>query len=83
MYNECVSIAMAMYNYCVVVVHLLLCSELCGLSEVDPAADWWSLGAILFEILTGKVHIHLLLHVFASYTSSVWWKNFWGFNFCG
>ena len=34
-------------------------SELCGLSEADPAADWWSLGAILFEILTGKVHQHL------------------------
>ena len=29
--------------------------ELCGLSEVHPSADWWSLGAILFEILAGKV----------------------------
>ena len=39
----------------IVVVLLFLCSELCGLSEVDPSADWWSLGAILFEMLTGKV----------------------------
>ncbi len=29
--------------------------ELQGLVEPSPAADWWSLGAILFEILTGTV----------------------------
>lgn len=42
-------------------IHALMwvcfCSELCGLCEADPSADWWSLGAILFEILTGKVHL--------------------------
>lgn len=26
-----------------------------GISEETPACDWWSLGAILFELLTGMV----------------------------
>ena len=39
-----------------------LCAELEGLTEPTLAADWWSLGAILFEILTGQVMgLHLLL----------------------
>ena len=39
-----------------------LCAELEGLAEPTFAADWWSLGAILFEILTGQV-LKLLLRL--------------------
>lgn len=38
-------------------VSLLSLSELQGLEEGSPAADWWSLGAILFEVLTGQVSL--------------------------
>jgi serine/threonine protein kinase len=36
---------------------LYVAPELCGLGEAGPGADWWSLGAILFELLTGKLLI--------------------------
>ncbi|GAB6021109.1 Ribosomal protein S6 kinase delta-1 [Chamberlinius hualienensis] len=31
--------------------------ELCGISPVTPACDWWSVGALLFELFTGKTLI--------------------------
>lgn len=31
------------------------CSEVGGISEETESCDWWSLGAILFELLTGVV----------------------------
>ena len=35
---------------------MLCIAELCGLAETSEASDWWSLGALLFEILTGEVY---------------------------
>lgn len=30
-------------------------AEIGGVSRVTEACDWWSLGALLFELLTGMV----------------------------
>lgn len=35
------------------VVNMYCAPEVGGISEETPACDWWSLGAILFELLTG------------------------------
>ena len=36
--------------------HLIVCFvEIGGVSRVTEACDWWSLGALLFELLTGMV----------------------------
>ena len=34
---------------------VLFVLEVGSIREIGPAADWWSLGVILFELLTGKV----------------------------
>lgn len=48
------------HNLCLCLeIHCFLCftfvSEVGGISEETAACDWWSLGAILFELLTGMV----------------------------
>lgn len=40
-----------------------LVSEVGGISEESAACDWWSLGAILFELLTGTVSQKAPKHV--------------------
>ncbi|KAJ9580091.1 hypothetical protein L9F63_004283 [Diploptera punctata] len=46
--------------------------EVNGIFELTPAADWWSFGALIFELLTGKtlvtchpggIHSHTILNV--------------------
>ena len=39
-------------------MHVFLVLELSGLDEATVSADWWSLGAILFELLTGELLVH-------------------------
>lgn len=34
-----------------------LLTEIGGVSRVTEACDWWSLGALLFELLTGMVSL--------------------------
>ena len=37
------------------VERLYAAPEVNGIFELTPAADWWSFGALTFELLTGKV----------------------------
>jgi serine/threonine protein kinase len=37
------------------VQRLYTAPEVNGIFQLTPAADWWSFGALTFELLTGKV----------------------------
>jgi len=39
-----------------------ICLELCATGKPAPSADWWSLGVILYEVLTSLVSIRLLVY---------------------
>lgn len=43
---------------------LILCgymTEISQIGEVTAAADWWSVGALLYEIITGQVGFNSLI----------------------
>lgn len=43
---------------------LMLCgymTEISQIGEVTSAADWWSVGALLYEIITGQVSFNSLV----------------------
>ena len=35
---------------------LFPCAEVCHVEDLSPAADWWSVGALLYELITSKVN---------------------------
>ena len=36
-------------------------SEIWQIDEITVAADWWSVGALLYELITGQVRVIYLL----------------------
>lgn len=48
------------YVLCMSTTYLSPCmlTEIGGVSRITEACDWWSLGALLFELLTGMVSLH-------------------------
>jgi len=54
------------------VARLYAAPEVNGIFHLTPAADWWSFGALTFELLTGKsllachpggIHSHTILNI--------------------
>lgn len=37
------------------ILHVLVLTEVGGISELTEACDWWSYGSLLYELLTGTV----------------------------
>lgn len=47
------------YNIAFSTNDLTLAPELYGFQPITDSVDWWSYGAILYEVLVGMVHIVL------------------------
>ena len=44
-----------------VFIFLLFYIEVDGVFQATNSTDWWSFGALLFELLTGEVSLHTYL----------------------
>ena len=57
------------YNNCIVLI------EICGVGTTLPLVDWWSLGVILYELLTGLVS-EIVQAMYKCYNATIFHPDF-------